>query len=99
MKGLKRDIKGTDTLKLIQKKEVPKGKIVTYARFVCDYREKKEEKNITRIMVGGDRIQDQEKVNTKTADLSTIKLLLNSMVSTTGGRFMTINIKKLLFEY
>ena len=41
MKGLKRVIQGTETMKFIQKHEVPYNKKVTYARFVCDYRPQK----------------------------------------------------------
>ena len=37
MKGLKIGIQGTDTMKFIQKHEVPYNKKVTYALFVCDY--------------------------------------------------------------
>ena len=44
MKGLKRGIQGTDTMKFIQKHEVPYDKKVTYALFICDYRPQKEEK-------------------------------------------------------
>ena len=41
MKGLKIGIQGTETMKFIQKHEVPYNKKVTYARFVCDYRPQK----------------------------------------------------------
>ena len=34
MKGLKRGIQGTETMKFIQKHEVPYNKKVAYARFV-----------------------------------------------------------------
>ena len=81
MKGLKRGIQGTDIMKFIQKHEVPYNKKVTYARFVCDYRPQKEEKERTRINMGGDRIDYQGEVSTKTEGLTTIKLLLNSGVS------------------
>ena len=59
MKGLKRVIQGTETMKFIQKHEVPYNKKVTYSRFVCDYRPQKEEKERTRITVGGDRLEYQ----------------------------------------
>ena len=41
MKGLKRRTQGTETMKCIQKHEVPYNKKVTYAQFVCDYRPQK----------------------------------------------------------
>ena len=43
MNGLKRGISGTGTMKLIHKHEVQTGRIVTYARFVCDYIPQKKE--------------------------------------------------------
>ena len=52
MKVLKRGIQGTNTMKLIQKHEVPYNKKVAYARFIYDYRPQKEEKERTRITVG-----------------------------------------------
>ena len=68
-------------MKFIQKHEVPYYKKVTYARFLCNYRPQKEEKERTRITVGGNRIYYQGEVSTKTAGLKTIKLLLNGVVS------------------
>ena len=56
VKGLKRGIQGTETMEFIQKHEVPYDKKVTYARFICDYRLQKEEKERTRITVGGNRL-------------------------------------------
>ena len=67
MKGLKRGIQGTETMKFIQKHEVPYNKKVTYARLFCDYRPQKEEKERTRITVGGDILEYQGEVSTKTA--------------------------------
>ena len=89
MKGLKIGTEGTETMKFIQNHEVPYDKKVAYARFVCDYRPQKEEKERTRITVGGDRIDYQGEVSTKTAGLTTIKLLLNSVISSIGAKFMT----------
>ena len=82
-------------MQLIQNYEVPNDKTVTYARFICDYRPQKEEKERTRITVRGDRLDYQGDVSTKTAGLSTIKLLLNSVISLEGARFMTADMEKL----
>ena len=82
-------------MQFIQKDEVKHDKRVTYARFVCDYRPKKEEKQRTQITVGADRLYYQGEVSTKIAELTTIKLLLNSVISLEGARFMTADMKKL----
>ena len=47
MNVLKRGTSGTGTMKLIHKYEVPTGRTVKYARFVCDYIPQKEEKHRT----------------------------------------------------
>ena len=43
--------------------------------------------------VGGDRIDYPYEVTTKTSDMVTSKVLLNSVISTKNGRFMGIDIK------
>ena len=79
----------------INKSEVPKDRFtdVTYGKINYNYREQKEEKNRTRLTVGGDRINYPGDCGTPTADLLTVKLLLNSIVSTSGAEFMTLVIK------
>ena len=87
------EIEGTETMQFIQKHEVPYDKTVTYAIFGCDYRPQKEEKELTRITVGGDRLDYQGEVSTKTEGLTTIKLLLKSVISSAGARFMMADVK------
>ena len=92
-KGLKRAIQGTETMKFIQKHEVPYNNKVTYTRFVCDYRPQKEENERTTITMWGNRLEYQGEVSTKTAGLTTIKLLLNSVVSSIWAKFVTADVK------
>ena len=49
-------IKGNDAIDFIPKHKVPKNKLVTYARMVCDYRPFKSEPYRVRLTVGGDRL-------------------------------------------
>jgi hypothetical protein len=51
-------VKGTDTIKFIHKDQVPAERIkdVMYGSFCCNYKPIKEEKECTRLTVGGDRI-------------------------------------------
>jgi hypothetical protein len=93
MTGLKRGINGTQTMRFIYKHQVPKGRKVTYARFCCDFRPQKDEPNRCRITVGGDRLDYPGEVATKTADMTTIKCLLNSVLSRSKARFMTGDVK------
>ena len=50
-----------DACDFIFKHEVEKGKTVTYARTVCTVRPEKEEQNQTRITIGGNLLDYQER--------------------------------------
>ena len=56
-------------------------------------RPQKAEKNRTRLTYGGSNLEAPMDCGTPTADLLTVKLLLNSVVSTRGAKFMCIDIK------
>jgi hypothetical protein len=92
--GIGGRIKGTNTIEFIFQHEVPKGRMkdVTYGQFVCTVRPEKEESNRTRFTVGGDRINYPGAVATPTAEMLVAKMLFNSVISTTGARFMTMDI-------
>ena len=94
MTGLKRgNILGTKTMRFIHRNEIPQGRTITYAKFVCDYKPQKQEQERTRITVGGDRIEYPGEVATRSADITTIKCLLNSVISTKNARFGTADVK------
>ena len=84
----------TNTIKFICKGDVPKGrhKDVTYGQFVCTVQPERLEPNRTRFTVGGDRINYPCEVATPTAGMLVTKLLFNSVVSTKGAKFMTMDI-------
>jgi hypothetical protein len=63
-----------------------------YGQFVCTVQPKKAEPNRTGFTVGGDRINYPGKVATPTAEMLVAKMLLNSVISTKGARFMTMDI-------
>ena len=58
-----------------------------------NFRPEKEDPNRVRMTVGGDRINCDMDCGTTTADLLTVKLLWNSIVSTDGAKFFTMDIK------
>ena len=65
-----------------------------YGRIVIDYRPQKADPNRVRITAGGNLITDYPgEVTTCTADLTTAKIMWNSVISTEGQRFMGIDIK------
>eukprot|EP00804_Cyclotella_cryptica_P007211 CCRYP_009751-RB/>CCRYP_009751-RB protein AED:0.29 eAED:0.25 QI:0/-1/0/1/-1/1/1/0/612 len=94
---LKTGEKGTNTLFVMTHEEIaniPTGRTVTYGRIVIDFRPQKSDPNRVRITAGGNLIKDYPgKLTTRTADLTTSKILWNSVLSTKGARFMGIDIK------
>ena len=58
-----------------------------------DIRPLKEEKYRVRITVGGDKLNFCGDASSVAASLATVKLLLNSVVSTMGAKFTTADIK------
>ena len=86
-------VQGTNTIFFINKKNIPPDRMATYARFVCTYRPEKEEKNRTRLTVGGNLITDYEgDVTTDTAGLELIKMHWCYVLSTEGAKYMTMDI-------
>ena len=67
-------------------------KYVTYGFFVCSICPEKKEKERTRFVVDGDRINYPGEVATLTAEMSVAKLLFNSAVSTKGANIMMMDI-------
>jgi hypothetical protein len=65
---------------------------VTYGSFVVDSKDHKEEKERTRLTVGGDQIEYPGGKSTRTAGLTTAKILINSVISTLGSKFLVIDI-------
>jgi hypothetical protein len=65
----------------------------TYGSFVVEVKEQKEEREHTRLTVGGDQIEYPGEKSTRTADLTTEKILINSFISTKGARFLMVDIK------
>jgi hypothetical protein len=66
-------------------------KDVTYGQFVCTVQPEKAEPNRMHFTVGGDRINYPDKVANPTAEILVAKMLFNSVISTKGARFMTMD--------
>ena len=85
--------KGSETMFFIRHTEKPADRIATYLRIVAALKLNKAEMYRIRFTVGGDRIVYHGKVSTPTADLTTVKTHLNSVLSTPDAKYMTIDIK------
>jgi hypothetical protein len=60
---------------------------------VCDYNANKPDPYRVRFTIGGDQINYPGNVSTPTVDITTVKLHLNSVISTPGARYMTLDLK------
>jgi hypothetical protein len=86
----------TNKIRFIQQSNIPKERKVTYGSFVVDIKDHKEEKECTILTVGGDQIEYPGDKSTRTAGLTTAKILINSVISTLGAKFLVIDINFLI---
>jgi hypothetical protein len=82
----------TNTIRSIRRPAIPQGRKVTYGSFVVDIKDHKEERERTRLTVRGDQIEYPGDKSTRTAGLTTAKILINSVISTKDAQFMVIDI-------
>ena len=90
--------KGTDTIFFMSHdeiKRIPRNRTVTYAHIVVDYRPQREDPNRVRISVGGNPINLPGELTTRTADLSTSKILWNSTLSTPDAKYECADVGNL----
>jgi hypothetical protein len=59
---------------------------------VVDIKDHKEEQELTRLTVGGDQIEYPGDKSTRTAGLTTAKILITIVISTLGDKFLVIDI-------
>jgi hypothetical protein len=90
--GVGGQIKGMDTIKFIHGNELPADRQPTYPRFVCTERPQKEEKFRMRMTVGGNLIDYPGDISIGTAEMETIKILLNGVVSIPGAQFCSADV-------
>jgi hypothetical protein len=85
----------TETIAFVTKQQIPRDRRrdITYGRIVCAYRSEKKDPYRNHITMGGDLINHPGDCGTPTADLLTIKLMFNSIISTPNAKFMTIDMK------
>jgi hypothetical protein len=80
----------TNTIRFIRRSDIPKGRKVTYGSFVVDIKDHKEEKERTRLTVGGDQIEYPGEKSTRTAGLTTAKILINSVIYTLDAKIVKL---------
>ena len=91
--GVGGHITGTETIRFIHHHEMPPTRRPTYARFVCEIRPQKAEKECTRLTVGGNLIDYPDSVTTRTCDLVTFKMHINSTLSRPKRKYCSFDVK------
>ena len=71
-------VQATDTIEFITPEEIPKGKDITYASFVCDHRPLKTEPWRVRIVIGGDKLSYANDTGSPAASLLETNIFINS---------------------
>ena len=73
----------------IHKHEIPQDRLkdVTYIKFIASIRTEKDDPYRIRATLGGNLIHYPDDVETPSANLLLIKILLNSVISTKGAKF------------
>jgi hypothetical protein len=92
--GVGNRMKGTNTIFFMPYDDIPQDrrKDVTYGRIVVDVRPQKTEPERTRLTVGGNLINYPGDVSTATSDLTTAKLVINSVLSTPNAKYAGLDI-------
>ncbi len=88
--------KGTNAMLVVLPSNVPnipKDRVIMYARVVVYHCPQKADPNRIRITAGENLINYPGKLTTRTANITTAKLLWNSMLSMPGAQYMTLDIK------
>ena len=85
----------TNALFFIDKEEIPadRWKYMTYGEIVCNARPRKEETNHTRLTFGGNNTKTTIDCGTPTANLLTVKRLINGIVLAPGAKFLELDLK------
>jgi hypothetical protein len=76
---------------------IPKDRVITYAKVVVNHHLQKVDPNQIRITSGGNLINYPGELITRTADITTAKLLWNSMLSTPGLSICALTSKTSTF--
>jgi hypothetical protein len=88
--------KGTNAMFVMLPSNVPnilKDRTTTYAWIVINHRPQKEDPNCIRITAGGNLINYPGELTLRTANITTAKLLWNSVISTPGAQCICFIIK------
>jgi hypothetical protein len=90
------DLQGTHTCFFVDLTNIPKDRQIRCGKIICDYTPHKEENEWVILTVGGDRLDYSGEVATSTADITSLKFLINRTLSTKDPEMTMLDIQKLL---
>ena len=93
--GIVKIVEGTKTLYVIKFEDIPKDwlKEICYTSVVWQVRPGKKDMNRTRITICGTNICYPGDVRTNTASLELFKLMINSVLSRAGAKYVCFDIE------
>ena len=82
-------------IQVIKHGDIPKDRLkeVTYTKVVCKVRPQKGYPNRMRITIGGNRIIHPGEIAIPTTSLELVKLIINSVLSRHGAKFLFFGVK------
>ena len=93
-------IKVTNKFFVIHFQDIPKTRIneVCYTYVLCQERPEKSDPNRTHITICVTNVQYSVDVGTKTASLELLKLIINSVISRAGAKFVAFDIRNFYLD-
>ena len=88
--GIGKGLEGMDTFYVIKSEDIPKDRInkICYTSLVCEVRPVKKDLNRTIITICGTNVCYPGDVGTSTASLELFKLVINSILSRAGAKYV-----------
>ena len=74
------------------------NKTPTYARIVVDFRPQQSDPNRVCITAGGNLIKCPGELTARTSDITTAKIVWNSVISTDGSRYVCLDVGNFYLE-
>ena len=93
--GLGKRVEGTDNFYVIKFEDISKDWLnkICYNSEVCEVRPVKKDPNRTQIKIRGTNVCNPGDVGTNTASLELFKLMINSILSQAGAKYMCFDIE------
>ena len=93
--GKGKRIEGKNTFLTIKFEDIPKDRLneICYTSVVCEVRPGKKDPNRTRITICGTNVCYPGDVGTNTASLELFKLMINSVLSSKGAKYVCFYIE------